>query len=554
MRTTRLTASLLAALTLAACGGGAGGTAEPVPPTEPPPSEMKTCPDGTQVAADQQCPELPPPPPPEPPRTCPDGSEIPADQQCPAPPPPQTDLQPFPYEPSGHYRIDGLPTPAAADARHMPVYRDGKRLYVGVDQGPSYYDTFTVGDAIARVEHDLADALLDVGQRGDIEIRRGRIPDGVGGNVMSAYLGQAMRSFTPLDGAIPAVRIVGPASADDIARTIRAVQMVNAALPEGAKLAISAPLPGLTLHDNLRPVDSYDLSGAELPNTIHVEWIPGPEYGARTGQAQSGAFGAYFGPDNGGGGYIGFNMGASAYLRDNEAIAVLAHELIHALADFGHVQPQFATIMEASSQGRYIMQDGVRQPLSLLFPVDREALRAFFGLRGDGIVTLDFGEWSAETMRIDGNGPHANFGVALRNGYAEPWAYGPVPADAIADNQTLSGWVTWRGALLGFTPAAETVSGDASIHVDVEALTGNAAFMNLENWAPGAAPRLEGTGTMWGDGDLRYAIAVTGNTFRETGGGDAGRLTGIFTGARHEGAAGTLERSDLTAAFGASRE
>ena len=439
---TRMIAAAMAALMLAACGGGGGGgTVEQEPPSPPPP-EMKTCPDGTQVPADQQCPELPPPPPPpppEPPKACPDGSEVPADQQCPALPPPPTDLQSFPYEPSGHYRIDGLPAPVDADARHMPVYRDGERLYVGVDQGPSYYDTFTVGDAIARVEHDLSDALPEVGRRGDIEIRHGRIPDGVGGNVLSAYLGQAMRSFTALDGAIPAVRIVGPASADDVARTIRAVQMVNAALPEGSKLAVSAPLPSLTLHDNLMPVDSYRLSGDELPNTIHVEWIPGPEYGALTGQPQSGAFGAYFGPDNGGGGYVGFNTGDSAYARDNEAIVVLAHELIHALADFGHVQSQFATILEATSTGRYVEQDGVRQPLSLLYPVDREALRAFFGLRGEGIVTLDFGEWSAQTMRIDGNGPHANFGVALRNGYAEPWAYGPVPAAALAGQSGADG-------------------------------------------------------------------------------------------------------------------
>ena len=56
----------------------------------------------------------------------------------------------------------------------------------------------------------------------------------------------------------------------------------------------------------------------------------------------------------------------------------------------------------------------------------------------------------------------------------------------------------------------------------------------------------------WGDGDLAYRISVRGNTFRETG-GDAGRVTGIFTGRSHEGAAGTLERSDLTAAFGATR-
>ena len=83
-------------------------------------------------------------------------------------------------------------------------------------------------------------------------------------------------------------------------------------------------------------------------------------------------------------------------------------------------------------------------------------------------------------------------------------------------------------------------------------MTGRTVFTNLESWAANAAPGAAGTGTQWLDGDLGYAIAGRGNTFRETG-GNAGRLTGIVTGQSHEGAAGTLERSDLTAAFGASR-
>lgn len=52
-------------------------------------------------------------------------------------------------------------------------------------------------------------------------------------------------------------------------------------------------------------------------------------------------------------------------------------------------------------------------------------------------------------------------------------------------------------------------------------------------------------------GGTVYTIAVTDNAFRETG-GDDGTLTGIFTGAHHEAAAETLERSEPTAAFGAS--
>ncbi len=106
--------------------------------------------------------------------------------------------------------------------------------------------------------------------------------------------------------------------------------------------------------------------------------------------------------------------------------------------------------------------------------------------------------------------------------------------------------------MLGFTPGANPVAGDAAIGVHLATLTGRADFTSLEQWAAGQAPGDVGTGAVWGDGGLGYSIAVTGNTFRQTG-GDAGTLTGIFTGRNHEGAAGTLERRDLTAAFGGSR-
>jgi len=539
---TRYAVAFAAALFLVACGGGGGNqpiVMEPDPVTDPDPAEP-----GPDPEPDPE--PVTPEPDPEP------DPEIPPEPVEPEPEPePEAVRLPFPYQSAGHYRTDSLPTPTAADARHMPIYQDNERTYVGVDQGPNFYDTFTVGNSIARVAHNPADWLPVVGERGDVEIRHGRIGDGVGGNVVAPYPSEAIRSFTALDGPPPTVRIIGTASADDIARTIRAVQILNASLPESYKLRISTQLPDLSLRNNLMPGDAYHLSGEELPNTIHVEWIPAAEYGALTGKGQSGAFGAYFGPDNGGGGYVGLNMGAGAYPRDNETIVVLMHELMHALADFGHVSSRYATILEASSTGRYIEQDGVRQPLSLLFPVDREALQGFFGRLG-GADPANLGTWLATTMRVDGNGPHANFGVALRNDYAEPWAYGPTPATDLANNRSLSGSVTWEGALLGLTPQAAAVTGDAEIGVNLASMTGRADFTNLEAWAANTAPGAEGTGTQWLDGDLGYAITVRGNTFRETG-GDTGRLTGIFTGQSHEGAAGALDRSDLTAAFGASR-
>ena len=113
----------------------------------------------------------------------------------------------------------------------------------------------------------------------------------------------------------------------------------------------------------------------------------------------------------------------------------------------------------------------------------------------------------------------------------------------------MTGTATWEGLLLGFTPELATVAGDAEVGVNLEDLTGTADFTDLESWAADTVPGEAGTGVTWGDGDLAYSIAVTGNTFRQTG-GDDGFLTGAFFGESHEGMGGTLEREDLTAAVG----
>ena len=108
------------------------------------------------------------------------------------------------------------------------------------------------------------------------------------------------------------------------------------------------------------------------------------------------------------------------------------------------------------------------------------------------------------------------------------------------------------GCLLSLYWGSRCRLGDAEISVDLDTLTGRAGFGELESWPASAAPGARGSGRQWLDGDLAYTIAVRGNGFIQTG-GDAGRLTGAFVGPSHETATSTLERTDLTAAFGASR-
>ncbi len=208
--------------------------------------------------------------------------------------------------------------------------------------------------------------------------------------------------------------------------------------------------------------------------------------------------------------------------------------------------------MESSATIYAEIQNGIPQPLSLLHVADREALQALYTLEYVNGEWQDLGPWESTSTHFAGHTENMAFGVALRNSYSEPWSYGYRPTANLASNISLPRTAVWNGGLGGFTPNGESVAGQASIIVNTVDLAGSAEFTNLQMWAAGIQPNV-GTGTQWDGGDLHYDIAITGNTFRETT-GDDGRLTGIFAGRNHEAAGGTLERDDLTAAFGAERQ
>ena len=239
------------------------------------------------------------------------------------------------------------------------------------------------------------------------------------------------------------------------------------------------------------------------------------------------------------------------YIADGEerATVILLHELFHALGIDFHVGApltrRHSSIMDRHG-GAYA--NGREQPLSIAYPIDHEALQWTYA----GTSPLSYGAWSEKSWHTYGSTPNSEFGVAARNGYLEPWARGILPLHNISANPALVGNVYWNGSLIGFTPQGNSVIGDTTIHLNVDTLMGNAMFDKLESWAPYTSPGVKGTGSQFLDGSLHYTVKVSGNTFSETG-GDNGRLTGVFVGHRHEGAAGTLQRDDLTAAFGASR-
>ena len=236
-----------------------------------------------------------------------------------------------------------------------------------------------------------------------------------------------------------------------------------------------------------------------------------------------------------------------------ERLGVIAHELIHLLGR-NHV--------DGERFPKTLMVAGGSEELSehVLYPLDREALYAVYDRLAASTtpdrIAEELGPWSDTSMHVRGaldiGTGEILFGTALRNGLAQPWAVWPTPASDAGDNAALLGSARWSGRLLGLTPDAETVAGEAELSVDLPGLSGELNFSGLEHWAANAAPETAGTGAPWGDGELSYRVAVRGNTFIQSG-GDAGLVTGAFFGPSHDGMGGVLVRGDLSAGFGGKR-
>ena len=234
---------------------------------------------------------------------------------------------------------------------------------------------------------------------------------------------------------------------------------------------------------------------------------------------------------------------------DHQAVSVLVHEMLHTLGMAGHVDtPEFE---DSNMYDAWFRLDGS------LPAIDAAGLQALYTRLGEVTEPEDLsisslGAWSRETIHLSGELDDVAFGVRHSNGVSMPWTSGIEPSRALEDNSSLSGTATWNGGLLGFTPALEAVGGNAELSVDLGTLDGRADFTELQSWAAGTTPGALGTGSQWNTGSLGYTIAVAANYLRSTG-GDDGTVNGQFYGAGHEGVAGSVERDDLTAAFGAVR-
>ncbi len=438
------------------------------------------------------------------------------------------------------------------------------------------------------------DRLAVGGDYGGVTVSSGYVQDGAGADRVLEYLERHTREDykgwrAPAPGLAtfadrPVVRLAEGMSDELAAAVEQAVRQINTALPREQRIALGRdPVPPLSAIEDV-PAGEIFVDFAPSAGHWNVEGVtvqpgvliwaqvdPVSEFDAATQRLEDRRMRAA---------HVWLDEGVIS----NAAWVLNADEERWEYTLFDHPVVESDTVMKVyeGARLRRAIVVGILESLGLLggvdaskFPesifndgsssvlsdIDSEALLAAYtrllpGTLPEDLSAEGLGSWTATSFHLAGelgfSGGEAAFGVALRNGLARPWATGPTPLAALENNSALFGTVSWNGALLGFTPLGETVSGHAQLAVEVATLDGHIDFVGLERWNVETAPGRLGTGTTWGDGDLGYSIVVEDNSFHRTG-GDDGEVVGEFFGGAHEAMAGVLERNDLTAGFGGLR-
>ena len=334
-------------------------------------------------------------------------------------------------------------------------------------------------------------------------------------------------------------------------RVLHAVQWINEALPVDWHIQVGE--------------DAAALSTTVPDGAIYVDIGEVADFGSRLPTGAAGAAHSYDQGNSRRAGHVLIALDNVGWYDPSDDVIlekVIVHELLHVMGFGAHVERQDSRLFR-STLGRW-------DSTTMLFPIDRQALFVAYARLEPGDTLAEIEEklshigWSTLADHFVRKTEFAEFGVARQSLFPghEPamlqaWASGQAPPVDLAHG-TLRGDVTWTGDLLGVRPEDDRttdgtgytynfITGTAQISLSLSSLEGKALFEELVGWAGTEAEK------MGGDGDLEYEIEARGNTFRQTG-GDDGILTGIFVGPEHEGAAGTLERTDLEAAFGASRD
>ena len=296
---------------------------------------------------------------------------------------------------------------------------------------------------------------------------------------------------------------------------IRAVAIINRSLPEDKRLELySTPesLEGSVAY-------GYDHHGAVSKTAldyIHAEILSlnsSPGLGWTDGSS-------------------GYALVSSDLMANPEyAVQTMVHEILHALGLMGHPQHTHTSVLSYQHESSEIFDNVPLIDVAVLYDM------------------YHWGAWSGRVDTVFDVMDGVQFGVHKFDSGRTliPWVEGgylgpPAPS-------RLRGWASFEGNLVGKTTLLrQNVVGVAELGFDLSENYGDAHFHTIRHW----------DGRMWNREGYRYGLRVYGAYFDSFVEGNPQTkhtpdVTGAFYGYEGEVAAGTIQHSDLTAAFGAGK-
>ncbi len=315
---------------------------------------------------------------------------------------------------------------------------------------------------------------------------------------------------------LPEVHVSSTSTQEEVWAIRRALGILNRSLPEEYRLGYqttSRTFSGVDREDQVSRSRSLVPEGV-----IHAEIYPydDPEFG---GVAWTdGERGYALGDES------DYDLSVSHGMRP--MVSTMVHEFLHAFGFLAHPHPIHTSILSYRHHREGELDNVPLIDVSMLYDLH------------------EWGSWDTGMKMVADHAGGVHFGVgSLDRGTAViPWVdAGHISAPRLDE---LSGRASYSGSLVGYA-ATEPVLGVADLSIDFNGGTGEARFHRIYDWK----------GKWWNRNGYRYDLGLHGHYFDSSS--DARDRDGIpdvvgaFYGFEAETAAGTLQRPEITAAFGA---
>ncbi len=327
---------------------------------------------------------------------------------------------------------------------------------------------------------------------------------------------------------VPVIVVPRSSTQEEVWVINRAISVLNRSLPEDMRLRSSYTYQ--TFAGIGRENSREHAERLVRPGTIHAEIYPYDDPDSAGFAWTDGERGYAFGDERN----YDFSSLDEGRVRweMRSAVDTMVHEFLHALGLLAHPHPVHTS---ALSYRHHRKGEPDSVPL-----VDVAVLYDMYG----------WGYWSGGGKLFTETSGGVQFGVNnLHHGTALiPWVDAGYMAAPKPD--ALSGWASFKGKLVGYTASGFTANGRTRLSVNFGTSSGSAQFDNIQAY--------DGTTwSMWNRRGFQYDLKLYAHYFdsstdpRDRDG--IPDVVGAFYGWEAEVAAGTLQRPEITAAFGAEK-